>query len=60
MKFWEAMREMQENGRRVRCLRWDRKHEKTLVWHLGNDIQLPCGMDWEDVMCEWEIVEEKS
>lgn len=53
LKFWEAMREMQENHKRVRCLRWDRTHEKTIEWHLGDDIDLPSGMDWEDVMCEW-------
>lgn len=58
LKFWEAMREMQENHKRVRCLRWDRTHEKTIEWHLGDDIDLPSGMDWEDVMCEWEICEQ--
>lgn len=58
MKFWEAMREMQENDKKVRCLRWDRRYEKHLYWKLGNDIDLPSGMDWEDVMCEWEIVDD--
>lgn len=59
MKFWEAMREMQENNKKVRCLRWDRHYEKDLEWHLGDDIKLPSGMDWEDVMYEWEVVKEK-
>lgn len=54
MKFWEAMREMQENGKNVRCKRWDPQYE----WHLGDDINLPDGCDWEDVLYEWEIYEE--
>lgn len=58
MKFWEAMREMQENGKKVRCTEWDRGYEKHLYWQLGNDIDLPNGCDWEDVMCEWEIVDD--
>ncbi len=48
MKFWEAMREMQENKAKVRCKRWTRKHEKESYWVLGSDIQLPMGLDWED------------
>lgn len=59
MKFWEAMREMQENNKKVRCNRWNRRREKDIYWQLGNDIDLPSGCDWEDVLAEWEIVESK-
>ena len=54
MKFWEAMKMMQE-GYRVRCKRWKPEYE----WHMGDDINLPSGCDWEDIMDEWEVVWEK-
>lgn len=43
MKFWEAMREMQENRKSIRCKRWKPEYE----WHLGDDISLPQGCEWE-------------
>lgn len=56
MRFWQAMREMQENGAKVRCKSWEKQSE----WHLGDDIELPTRCDWEDVMDEWEIFNPKQ
>jgi len=60
MKFWEAMREMQENGKRVRCKRWNGPYESKFFWEIGSDMELPSGCDWQDVEDEWEIYETKS
>lgn len=57
MKFWKAMREMQENGKKVRCKRWNRPREKDLYWQLGDDCRLPTAFEWEDAMEEWELYE---
>lgn len=60
MLFWEAMREMQENKKRVRCLRWNRRGEEAMFWELGSDIQLPTGLDWEDCMEDWVFYQDDS
>lgn len=59
MKFWEAMREMQENGKKVRCKRWNGKSEIGIYWQMGDDCDLPTGFDWEDALDEWELYEER-
>src|SRR5258706_7425340 len=57
MKFSEAMKHLEE-GKKVRCKLWSRRYEKEIYWQLGNDINLPSGCDWEDVMSEWELYDD--
>lgn len=68
MKFWEALREMQENGRKVRfcylrntdliMLHWD--HTLHTVGTFEDDCWRPWKIDEYTIMAEFELVEEPN
>lgn len=53
MKFWEAMREMQENGKRIRCKEWLPGHFMSLS-HDNTSVDDRSDL-WVSKYQEWEI-----
>lgn len=53
MKFWEAMKALEE-GKRVRCKKWDSRH----FWENGNDHVMMART--KDTREEWELYEDSE
>jgi len=57
MKFWEAMREMQENGKSIRCKKWGKEAH---AWWSEQGVMIFDVYERLDMFAtqEWELYEE--